>query len=98
MQAMGEEWSQWLDFVRSNIEALPESPGVFVMHANMKVLYIGGSTNIRQGLADRLSDECSASAKRFRYIFTQSPEAVRDSLLKEYAEKHQGKLPLCNHI
>ena len=93
---MTESWSDWLDFDRPNIEAAPESPGVFVMHASMKVLYIGASANIRQGLNERLSNECSSKAKRFRYMLTQSPEDVRAGLLKDYAEKHQGKMPLCN--
>ena len=93
---MSEDWSQWLDFDRPNIEAVPESPGVFVMHASMKVLYIGGSANIRQDLIERLSNECSSKAKRFRYMLTQSPEDARANLLKDYSEKHQGKMPLCN--
>jgi excinuclease UvrABC nuclease subunit len=93
---MSEDWSQWLDFDRQNIEAVPESPGVFVMHASMKVLYIGASANIRQGLIERLSNECSSKAKRFRYMLAQSPEDVKASLLQDYSEKHQGKMPLCN--
>jgi excinuclease UvrABC nuclease subunit len=93
---MNEDWSQWFDFDRQNIDAVPESPGVFVMHASMKVLYIGGSANIRLGLLERLSNECSSKAKRFRYMLTQSPEDVRANLLKEFSEKHQGKMPLCN--
>lgn len=92
----GEEWSQWLDFDKVNIDSVPESAGVFVMHASMKVLYIGASQNIREGLVERLSNECSSKAKRFRYMLTQSPDIQKDSLLKDYAEKHQGNLPLCN--
>lgn len=91
-----EEWSQWLDFDKLNVESTPESPGVFVMHASMKVLYIGGHQNIRRGLIECLSNECSSQAKRFRYLLTQSPDSVRDGLMKEYVEKHQGKAPLCN--
>lgn len=92
----GEEWSQWLDFDKVNIDSVPESAGVFVMHASMKMLYIGASQNIREGLVERLSNECSSKAKRFRYMLTQSPDIQKDSLLKDYAEKHQGNLPLCN--
>lgn len=93
---MSEEWSQWLDFDERNIQAAPELPGVFVMHASMKVLYIGGSQNIRQGLNERLSNECSSKAKRFRYMVTQSPDGAKEILLKDYADKHQGQMPLCN--
>jgi hypothetical protein len=93
---MSEEWSQWLNFDKANIDSVPESAGVFVMHASMKMLFIGGSRNIRLGLIERLSNECCSKAKRFRYMLTPSPDDVRTSLLKDYAEKHQGNLPLCN--
>jgi len=93
---MSEEWSQWLDFDKANIASVPESAGVFVMHANMKMLYIGGSRNIRLGLIEQHSNECSSKAKRFRYMLTPFPDDVRASLLKDYAEKHQGKMPICN--
>jgi hypothetical protein len=93
---MSEEWSQWLNFDKANIDSVPESAGVFVMHASMKMLFIGGSRNIRLGLIERLSNECCSKAKRFRYVLTPSPDDVRTSLLKDYAEKHQGNLPLCN--
>jgi excinuclease UvrABC nuclease subunit len=91
---MSAEWSQWLDFDRSNVEAAPESPGVCVMHANMKILYIGGSRNIRQELLDRLSDPCTTKAKRFRYMATESFETIKEQQVKEYVSKH-GSLPLC---
>lgn len=93
---MSEQWSQWLDFDRTSVESAPESAGVFVMHASMKMLYIGGSRNIRQGLTERLANECSSKAKRFRYMLTESPESAAQELLKDFAEKHDGKLPLCN--
>ena len=51
-----EEWSQWLDFDKASVEGVPEFSGVCVMHASMKVLYIGGSENIRQALLECLSD------------------------------------------
>jgi len=92
---MSDEWSQWLEFDRANIETAPESPGVCVMHASMKVLYIGGSQNVRQELLGRLSDPCTGKAKRFRYMTTPSFESVKGQMLKEYVEKHGGQLPLC---
>lgn len=88
------EWSQWLDFDRPNVEAVPESPGVCVMHASMKTLYIGGSRNVRQELLGRLSDPCTSKAKRFRYIATDDFEGVKEQQVKEYVSKH-GKLPPC---
>lgn len=91
---MSGEWSQWLDFDRANVEAVPELPGVCVVHASMKILYIGGSKNVRQELLNRLSDPCTANAKRFRYIATPDFESVKEQQVKEYMNKH-GKLPPC---
>jgi len=87
-------WSEWLDFDRTNVEATPELPGVYAMHTAMKVLYIGGATNLRQSLLELLSHPCVNKAKRFHYMLTPSPDAIRDNLLKEYHQKH-GKLPQC---
>ena len=91
---MSGEWSQWLNFDRASIETVPESPGACVMHASMKILYIGGGQNVRQELLGRLSDPCICKAKRFRYIVTPEFEAVRDQQVKEYVGKH-GKMPPC---
>ena len=92
---MTSEWSQWLDFNRENVEGAPESAGVCVMHANMKMLFIGGGLNMRQTLLERLADPCTGKAKRFRYMLTPSYASEKEQLLKEYAEKHAGKLPDC---
>lgn len=91
---MSSDWSQWLDFDRANVENAPESPGVCVMHASMKTLYIGGSNNIRQELLGRLSDPCTGKAKRFRFIVTSEFQSVKDQQVKEYVDKH-GRLPPC---
>lgn len=89
------EWSEWLNFDKAIVEAVPESPGVCMMHASMKVLYIGGSQNIRQSLLECLSDECTSKAKRFHYLLTPSYDQMKEQMLKEYAEKHSGSLPVC---
>ncbi|HEV8405806.1 MAG TPA: hypothetical protein VGQ13_07870 [Nitrososphaera sp.] len=91
---MSDEWSQWLDFDRVSIEAVPESPGVCVMHASMKILYIGASRNIRQELLDQLSDPCTSKAKRFRFVVTPAFESLKEQQVKEYVKKHD-KLPPC---
>jgi len=91
---MSNEWSQWLDFEKANVKAVPESPGVCVMHSRMKILYIGANKNIRQELLDRLSDFCTGKAQRFRYIVTPEFKTIMKQQLKEYVDKH-GKLPPC---
>ena len=89
-------WSEWLDFDKSTIETIPESPGLYKMHASMKILYIGSSTqNIKKSLIDCLSDPCVSKAKRFSYALTESPDKVKEQLLNDYCSKHNGKLPEC---
>lgn len=64
----GLTWSEWLDFERSTVEAIPKSPGVYKMHASMKIFFIGSSTqSIRQSLLDCLSNPCIRKATRFGY-------------------------------
>jgi hypothetical protein len=91
----GESWSQWLDFDKSNVSSTPESAGVFSMHASMKILFIGASQNLRNSLLESLSKPCLDKAKRFRYMITDSPDKIKEQLIKEYTQKHGGKLPIC---
>lgn len=94
----GEDiWSEWLDFDQSNITraAIPDKPGVFKVHASMKILYIGSSMNLRQSLLESLPDPCIGKARRFSYLVTEKAEQIKDQLLKEYRETHRGNLPAC---
>ena len=56
MSSEGQEelsWTAWVDFDKPTVENIPEGAGVYKMHASMKILYIGNSTqNIRQALLD----------------------------------------------
>lgn len=90
------EWSQWQDFDRAQIEnSVPEAPGVLVSHANMKILKISGGPNLRAELVGMLDDLCCKKSKRFRYLLTQSYNSELEKLIKEFREKHAGKLPEC---
>jgi hypothetical protein len=90
-------WSEWLDFNQSNITtpAIPDKSGVFKVHASMKILYIGSSMNLRKSLLESLSDPCIGKARRFSYLVTEKAEQVKDQLLNEYRESHDGNLPAC---
>ncbi len=92
---MSQEWSEWLDFDRAHVDSVPEAAGVYLMHAGMKVMYIGESKNIRKSLQKLLTDPCTSKAKRFHYMLTLAHTSVAEELLRDYKEKHQGKLPLC---
>ena len=91
----GANWSEWLDFTEASVKETPEMSGVFVMHADMKIFFIGGSENLRKTLLEYLSKPCLQKTKRFKYLITPSYEKIRGDMLKEYIVKHNGKLPLC---
>jgi hypothetical protein len=90
-----DTWSPWLDFDKPTISGIPESAGVFSMHAAMKILFISASQNLRSSLLECMSKSCVDKAKRFRYMITDSPDKVKEQLIKDYTEKHNGILPLC---
>ena len=90
------EWSPWLDFDHTNIANIPESEGVYKLHANMKILLVGSGQNLRQSLMQDLINPCCISkGARFSYAVTESAHKIRENLLNQYRNKHDGKLPLC---
>ncbi|MDW0149476.1 MAG: hypothetical protein QOK89_03750 [Nitrososphaeraceae archaeon] len=89
------QWSSWLNFDKSTITDIPESEGIYKMHASMKILFIGSSHNLRKSLLESLSDSCLNKATRFSYTITQSSDKIQELLLNEYRMKHSGQLPLC---
>jgi hypothetical protein len=89
------DWSPWLDLDRDNTSDIAESEGVFKMHAGMKILFIGGSKNVREALLECLSNPCTGKAKRFSYAITRSSDEIKEQLLHEYRSNHGGRLPSC---
>lgn len=88
-------WSDWLDYGEEQISKTPQESGVYMMHAAMKILYIGSSANLKQTILESLNNNCTKDAKRFRYSVISDHERTKTQLLKEYQEKHDGKLPRC---
>lgn len=89
------DWSSWSDFNSNSIDKVPESEGVYKLHASMKILFIGNSKNIKQSLIRDLTNPCFNNNARFSYAITETADKVRVNLLDEYRNKHNGKLPLC---
>ena len=89
------DWSPWLDFNREAISQIAELEGVFKMHSEMKILFMGSGQNLRNSLLDCLSNPCISKAKRFSYAFSHCSERMADELLLEYRNKHGGRLPNC---
>lgn len=92
------EWSPWLDFDYTNIGNIPESEGVYKLHANMKILLIGSGQNLRQSLTQDVTNPCISKGARFSYAVIESADKIRETLLSEYRNKHDGKLPLCMEL
>lgn len=88
-------WSDWLDFNVEQITKIPTGPGVYMMHASMKILYIGNSTSLRQAVLESQNNPCIKEAKRFKYSSIDNHEEVKKQLVKEYQEKHEGQMPRC---
>jgi len=90
-------WSAWLDFDLSTIATavIADKPGVFKVHANMKMLFIGSGINLQQSLKESLSDPCISKGKRFSFLITEDAVQVKDRLLEEYRASHGGNLPSC---
>ena len=88
-------WSDWLDFNEETISKIPQSAGVYMMHASMKILFIGGSENIKKSIQEKENEPCISKATRVRYMQTGSYEQVSEDLIKDYQERHKGKTPQC---
>jgi len=70
------EWSSWFDFNSNSIHEIPESEGVYKLHANMKILFIGNSKNIKQSLTQELTNPCFNNNARFSYAITDTADKV----------------------
>ena len=46
---------------------IPESSGVYMMHAATKILFIGGSQNLKESISSIPSESCISKATRFRF-------------------------------
>jgi len=88
-------WSEWLEFNKENVTKVSQTAGVFRMHTAMKIMYIGNTENLQKRLDEMLVAPCTSEAKRFCYIETGEHEKIKDELLKDYRQRHDGKLPKC---
>ena len=95
MTTQDVSWSEWFNFDKENIANTPSKPGVFRMHAAMKILYIGNSENLQNRLSETFEESCTCDASRFCYYETSEHEQLKNELIQEYLEKHEGKLPKC---
>jgi hypothetical protein len=88
-------WSPWLDFDSDTIANVAALEGVYKLHASMKMLFIGSSHNVKESILSCLSDHCTSKAQRFSYAIIKDADTVKEQLLNEYRNKHNGKMPYC---
>ena len=89
------DWSDWLDFSPETVSKIPELPGVFMMHTSMKILFIGGSENMKKSVEERSSDSCVSKSTRFRYRKENNFKNIENRLIKDFKKRHEGQLPAC---
>ncbi len=88
-------WSDWLDFNQETFEKIPKLPGVFMMHESMKILFIGGSENMKKSIEDASLKKDISKATRVRYRKEESFEKIKQELIEDFKKRHEGQLPSC---
>ena len=89
------KWSDWIDFNHKSFSKIPELPGVFMMHASMKILFIGGSENMKKTITDTALQECISKSTRFRFRKEENYEKIRIEVINDFKKRHEGNLPDC---
>lgn len=89
------DWSEWLDHNQEMLSKIPETSGVYMMHAAMKILHIGGSENMKKSVTDTLSNGCVSKATRFRFRKEEDFEKIKNELIKDFKKRHEGQGPTC---
>lgn len=90
-----DNWSDWLDFNQEYFKDIPEFAGVFIMHHAMKILFIGGSENIKKSIIELSTNDCIAKAARFKYKKEENFEKITVELIEDFKKRHEGNLPGC---
>ena len=90
-----KDWSDWVDYNQDTLSKTPETSGVYMMHGNMEILFIGGSKNIKKSIEETTSKKCSSRASRFRYKIEDDYEKISKKLISDFKKRHEGKYPEC---
>ncbi|MHA7647045.1 hypothetical protein [Nitrosopumilus sp. S4] len=90
-----DNWSEWLDFNQEHFKDIPEMAGVFMMHQSMKILFIGGSENIKESIIKLSTNDCIKNATRFKYKKEENFEKNSIELIEDFKKRHEGTFPGC---
>lgn len=88
-----EEWSDGLDCNQEMVSKTPEMSGVYMMHENMKISFIGGSKNIKKSIEETTLEKCISRDSRFRYKEEEYFEKITKGLISDFKKRHEGKYP-----
>lgn len=82
---------RWLPLKKENVEAVPETEGVYqLLNENKEVIYIKGVVNLKRELEQQLST--NAKAKYFVYEEAKMYTMRESELLQQYI-KRNGRMP-----
>ena len=95
IEILENKWSEWLDNTEEMLLEIPEKPGIFMMHAAMKILFIGGSENMKKSITGALEKKCVSHATRIRFREEANFDQIRDELITDYKKRHEGNIPQC---
>lgn len=95
IEMLENEWSDWKDNNQDTFTEIPEKPGVYMMHAAMKILFIGGSQNMKESIIEILEKKCVSRATRIRFREEKNFGEIKNKLIMEYKKRHQGNIPQC---
>lgn len=100
---LDERFDAW-PFTDAAVEVAPMSPGVYLLYASGRLVYIGlamTGSGIRQELASHLSGacgDCTQRASAFLYELADDPLSLYRSYLRAHSERYGGRLPPCNAV
>ena len=89
------KWSNWRDKNQELFSKIPEKPGVYMMHASMKILFIGGSQNMKKSITETLEKKWVTKATRIRFREENDFDEIKNKLIVEYKKRHEGNIPQC---
>ncbi|WP_297471991.1 hypothetical protein [Nitrosopumilus sp.] len=95
IEMLENKWSDWLDCNQQVLLEIPEKPGVYMMHAAMKILLIGGSHNMKKSISEALEQKCVSKATRIRFREEENFEEIRKEMITDYKKRHEGNIPQC---
>lgn len=91
------ESGTWYPFTPSNLDLVPQAPGVYWLGVPNEIIYIGSAGNLHQRLTDHYytDDACIAQATQFAIGPCLNYKEREKLLLRDYLARY-GSLPRCN--